>query len=336
MGWDPRELGRPQFLISQHPGRHPRRRRHARSRSAITPATGRSACCMQAAARGADGAGRHAVRRLLHRPLRRPHAGHAGHDGQPALPQRRRHRAAPADPLAADAQGRARRRHLRQGPAGDDDGAGRACATCRACSCPAASRCRRATARTRARCRRSAPASPTARSRCERPPSWAAAPAARRAAAASSSAPRRRRRSSARRWACRCRTRRWRRRASRSGSTWPRRSARALVALRSTRHRRTRDILTDAAVRNAMVVHAAFGGSTNLLLHIPAIAHAAGLPRPDGGGLDRRQPPACRAWSTRCRTARVGHPDRARLPRRRRARGDAAPARARPARRATA
>ncbi|MFC0328705.1 YjhG/YagF family D-xylonate dehydratase [Paenibacillus sepulcri] len=36
-------------------------------------------------------------------------------------------------------------------------------------------------------------------------------------------------------------------------------------------------ILTDAAIRNAMVVHAAFGGSTNLLLHIPAIAHAAGL-----------------------------------------------------------
>lgn len=38
-----------------------------------------------------------------------------------------------------------------------------------------------------------------------------------------------------------------------------------------------RDILTDASVRNAMIVHAAFGGSTNLLLHIPAIAHAAGL-----------------------------------------------------------
>jgi putative YjhG/YagF family dehydratase len=29
-----------------------------------------------------------------------------------------------------------------------------------------------------------------------------------------------------------------------------------------------------------MVVHAAFGGSTNLLLHIPAIAHSAGLERP--------------------------------------------------------
>ena len=42
----------------------------------------------------------------------------------------------------------------------------------------------------------------------------------------------------------------------------------------------TQDILTDAAIRNAMVVHAAFGGSTNLLLHIPAIAHAAGLRRP--------------------------------------------------------
>jgi xylonate dehydratase len=26
-----------------------------------------------------------------------------------------------------------------------------------------------------------------------------------------------------------------------------------------------------------MLVHAAFGGSTNLLLHVPAIAHAAGL-----------------------------------------------------------
>jgi putative YjhG/YagF family dehydratase len=36
-------------------------------------------------------------------------------------------------------------------------------------------------------------------------------------------------------------------------------------------------ILTQHALENAMLVHAAFGGSTNLLLHIPAIAHAAGL-----------------------------------------------------------
>jgi putative YjhG/YagF family dehydratase len=41
-----------------------------------------------------------------------------------------------------------------------------------------------------------------------------------------------------------------------------------------------RDVLTDASIRNAMAVHAAFGGSTNLLLHIPAIAHSAGLARP--------------------------------------------------------
>jgi xylonate dehydratase len=40
------------------------------------------------------------------------------------------------------------------------------------------------------------------------------------------------------------------------------------------------DVLTPAAVENAMLVHAAFGGSTNLLIHIPAIAHAAGLARP--------------------------------------------------------
>jgi len=57
------------------------------------------------------------------------------------------------------------------------------------------------------------------------------------------------------------------------------RSARALVAL-AQRRLNLRDILTPASIRNAMIVHAAFGGSTNLLLHIPAIAHAAKLPRP--------------------------------------------------------
>ncbi len=56
---------------------------------------------------------------------------------------------------------------------------------------------------------------------------------------------------------------------------------------------RVRDIVTDAAVRNAMVVHAAFGGSTNLLLHLPAVAHAAGLHRPtveDWIDVNRRTP----------------------------------------------
>jgi putative YjhG/YagF family dehydratase len=40
------------------------------------------------------------------------------------------------------------------------------------------------------------------------------------------------------------------------------------------------DVLSEDAIHNAMVTHAAFGGSTNLLLHIPAIAHAANLSRP--------------------------------------------------------
>lgn len=57
------------------------------------------------------------------------------------------------------------------------------------------------------------------------------------------------------------------------------RSARAITRLEQE-GRRMRDILTPAAVRNAMVVHAAFGGSTNLLLHLPAVAFSAGVPRP--------------------------------------------------------
>jgi putative YjhG/YagF family dehydratase len=58
-----------------------------------------------------------------------------------------------------------------------------------------------------------------------------------------------------------------------------RRSAKALIRLYE-RGLTMKDVLIDAALRNAMVVYAAFGGSTNLLLHVPAIAHAAGLRRP--------------------------------------------------------
>lgn len=71
-----------------------------------------------------------------------------------------------------------------------------------------------------------------------------------------------------------------------------RRSARALLRL-AERGVRTPDVLTDDAVHNAMVVHAAFGGSTNLYLHIPAIAHAAGLRRPaveDWAAVNRSVP----------------------------------------------
>ncbi len=56
----------------------------------------------------------------------------------------------------------------------------------------------------------------------------------------------------------------------------------AEAAVRLVADKRTlRDILTQAALWNAMLMHAAVGGSTNLLLHIPAIAFAAGLTRPD-------------------------------------------------------
>jgi xylonate dehydratase len=71
-----------------------------------------------------------------------------------------------------------------------------------------------------------------------------------------------------------------------------RRSGRAILRLHQLRIG-TEDILTAAAMRNAMVVHAAFGGSTNLLLHIPAIAHAAGLRRPtaaDWADVNRQVP----------------------------------------------
>lgn len=70
------------------------------------------------------------------------------------------------------------------------------------------------------------------------------------------------------------------------------RSARAVVSLAAA-GRTTRDVLSPASVANAMTVHAAFGGSTNLLLHVPAIARAAGLPAPaldDWIAVNRRTP----------------------------------------------
>ncbi|HSW50202.1 MAG TPA: YjhG/YagF family D-xylonate dehydratase [Bryobacteraceae bacterium] len=58
-----------------------------------------------------------------------------------------------------------------------------------------------------------------------------------------------------------------------------RRSARALLAAEQ-QGIHMKDILTEASLHNALVTHAAFGGSTNLILHVPAVAHAAGLRRP--------------------------------------------------------
>jgi xylonate dehydratase len=69
---------------------------------------------------------------------------------------------------------------------------------------------------------------------------------------------------------------------------WLELGRRSVAALAAQRARRVgnRDILTAAALRNAMVVFAAVGGSTNLLLHLPAVAHAAGL-----------EPPSVEEWA---------------------------------------
>jgi len=58
-----------------------------------------------------------------------------------------------------------------------------------------------------------------------------------------------------------------------------RRSAQALVYL-AKKGLAGKAILTEAAAHNAMVLHAAFGGSTNLILHLPAVLYETGLPRP--------------------------------------------------------
>jgi putative YjhG/YagF family dehydratase len=58
-----------------------------------------------------------------------------------------------------------------------------------------------------------------------------------------------------------------------------RRSARAVLR-QLARGLAARDVVTQGAVGNALAAFAAFGGSTNFLLHLPAIAHAAGLRPP--------------------------------------------------------
>ena len=97
-------------------------------------------------------------------------------------------------------------------------------------------------------------------------------------------------------------------------------SPRRRIAARRRSSRRT-------PIENAMLVHAAFGGSTNLLLHIPAIAHAAGLRAADGRRLDARQPRDAAAGG-RAAERPAQPPDGAGVPGGRRARSDAAPARA--------
>src|SRR5205807_7499446 len=67
------------------------------------------------------------------------------------------------------------------------------------------------------------------------------------------------------------------------------------------------DILTEASVHNALAVFAAFGGSTNLLLHVPAIAFHGKLNRPtvdDWTAINRKVPRIVDALPN----GPVGHP----------------------------
>lgn len=60
-----------------------------------------------------------------------------------------------------------------------------------------------------------------------------------------------------------------------------RQSAKAVMALLK-KGITIKDIITDKAIENAMIVRAAFGGSTNLLLHLPTplpMRAAAATPR---------------------------------------------------------
>ncbi|HVO43047.1 MAG TPA: YjhG/YagF family D-xylonate dehydratase [Aggregatilineales bacterium] len=71
-----------------------------------------------------------------------------------------------------------------------------------------------------------------------------------------------------------------------------RRSALALIRLTDLKIPLSK-ILTRQALENAMMIHAAFGGSMNLLMHIPAVAYEAGLPLPtveDWNRINRATP----------------------------------------------
>jgi putative YjhG/YagF family dehydratase len=57
------------------------------------------------------------------------------------------------------------------------------------------------------------------------------------------------------------------------------RSAKAMLLMMS-RTTNMRDIITAGALENAMTVYAAFGGSTNVLMHLAAVAYHAGLRQP--------------------------------------------------------
>ncbi len=67
---------------------------------------------------------------------------------------------------------------------------------------------------------------------------------------------------------------------------YARQAGKQAVALAQMDHMRPRDIVTMESFENAIMVHAAISGSTNCLLHIPAIAHEFGI-EIDGDTFDR-------------------------------------------------
>ena len=67
---------------------------------------------------------------------------------------------------------------------------------------------------------------------------------------------------------------------------YARRAGRQAVKLAQTENMRPRDIVTLKSFENAIMVHAAISGSTNTLLHLPAIAHEFGI-EIDGDTFDR-------------------------------------------------
>ncbi len=329
MGWDPQALAGPQFLLLSTQG-------GVRAEDGTPVALGyhtghwEVGLLVREAAREFKEAGGGAVCRVLFRSVRRAHAGHGRHVRQPALSQRCGDRVSPADSLAADAARRAGRGHLRQGVAGHDAGPGRHARFAVRAGSRRRDAAADASAKTPARSNRSVPAMPTARSRWTKRPRLGchacaspgggcqflgtAATSQVVGEALGLSLPH-------------CAL------APSGQPIWldmARRSARALWDLHE-RKIPLSDILTDAALRNAMVVHAAFGGSTNLLLHIPAIAHQAGLRRPTVDDWERSQPPGA-AIRRRAAQRAGGASDRAGVPGRRRAGGDAPSARPGPAR----
>lgn len=66
---------------------------------------------------------------------------------------------------------------------------------------------------------------------------------------------------------------------------YARRAGELAVKLAAMEHMRPSDIVTMDSFENAILVHAAISGSTNALLHLPAIAHEFGL-EIDGGTFD--------------------------------------------------